>query len=103
MLGRIFIAAAALVPALVASGPAGAQAPYPAKTIKWIVPYTPGGITDSVTRIVAQKLEERLGQPVVMENKPGANSIVGVDYAAKSDEIAKWAKVIRVAGVKVEQ
>src|SRR5262249_57085382 len=41
-------------------------------------------ITDSVTRIVAQKLEERLGQPVVVENKPGANSIVGVEVASKA-------------------
>ena len=57
---------------------------YPNKPIKWIVPYTPGGITDSVTRIVAQRLQETLGQPIVIENKPGANSIVGADLAAKS-------------------
>jgi tripartite-type tricarboxylate transporter receptor subunit TctC len=84
MLKRIFIGAALLAPALFACLPAVAQAPYPSKPIKWIVPYTPGGITDSVTRVVAQKLEERLGQPVVIENKPGANSIVGADYVAKS-------------------
>jgi tripartite-type tricarboxylate transporter receptor subunit TctC len=65
-------------------GPAFAQSNWPSKPIRWVVPYTPGGITDSVTRIVAQKLEERLGQPVVIENKPGANSIVGADYVAKS-------------------
>ena len=63
--------------------PAAAQT-YPAKPIKWIVPYTPGGITDSVTRLVAQRLQEALGQPVVIENKPGANSIVGADLVAKS-------------------
>jgi tripartite-type tricarboxylate transporter receptor subunit TctC len=63
---------------------AAAQAPYPNKPIKWIVPYTPGGITDSVTRIVTQKLSEALGQPIVIENKPGANSIVGAEAAAKS-------------------
>jgi tripartite-type tricarboxylate transporter receptor subunit TctC len=65
---------------------AGAQsaAPYPARPIKWIVPYTPGGITDTVTRIVAQRLQEALGEPVVIENKPGANSIVGADFVAKS-------------------
>ena len=61
-----------------------AQAPYPNKPIKWIVPYTPGGITDSVTRIITQKLAENLGQPIVIENKPGANSIVGAEYVAKS-------------------
>ena len=65
---------------------AGAQsaAPYPSRTIKWIVPYPPGGITDSVTRLVTQRVQDSLGQPIVSENKPGANSIVGVDLAAKS-------------------
>ena len=63
---------------------AAAQSPYPTKPIKWIVPYTPGGITDSVTRLVTQKLQDALGQPVVIENKPGANSMVGADAAAKS-------------------
>lgn len=65
---------------------AGAQsaAPYPSRPIKWIVPYPPGGITDSVTRLVTQRVQEALGQPIVIENKPGANSIVGADLAAKS-------------------
>jgi tripartite-type tricarboxylate transporter receptor subunit TctC len=66
---------------------AGAQSPggnYPSKAIKWVVPYTPGGITDTVTRLVTQKLQESLGQPIVIENKPGANSIVGADLVAKS-------------------
>jgi tripartite-type tricarboxylate transporter receptor subunit TctC len=70
---RITAALAAL--AIAAAGLAAAQ--YPARPIRWIVPYTPAGITDSLTRIVAQKLEAGLGQPVVIENKPGANSIVG--------------------------
>ena len=77
------ILGAALV-ALAAAGPAWPQAPYPNKPIRWIVPYTPGGITDSVTRLVAEKLGERLGQPVVIENRPGANSIVGADFVAKA-------------------
>jgi tripartite-type tricarboxylate transporter receptor subunit TctC len=63
---------------------AAGQSPYPNKSIKWIVPYTPGGITDSVTRLVTQKLGDALGQSVVIENKPGANSIVGAEAAAKS-------------------
>ena len=62
---------------------AGAQA-WPSKPIKVIVPYTPGGFTDITARLVTQKLQERLGQPVVIDNKPGANSIVGVDALAKS-------------------
>ena len=57
---------------------------YPSKPIKWIVPYTPGGITDTVTRVVTQRVQDAVGQPVVVENKPGANSIVGVDFVAKS-------------------
>ena len=62
---------------------AGAQA-WPSKPLKVIVPYTPGGFTDITARLVTQKLQERLGQPVVIDNKPGANSIVGVDALAKS-------------------
>ena len=63
--------------------PAFAQQ-YPARPIKWIVPYTPGGITDSVTRVVANKLQDALGQPIVIENKPGANSQIGADLVAKA-------------------
>ncbi|MCX2861914.1 tripartite tricarboxylate transporter substrate binding protein [Paucibacter sp. PLA-PC-4] len=65
------------------SAPAWAQA-WPAKQIKLIVPYPPGGFTDVTARLVAQKLQERLGQSVVVDNKPGANSIIGVDALAKS-------------------
>jgi len=61
---------------------AGAQQ-YPSRPIHWVVPYTPGGITDSVTRIVTDKLGSALGQPIVIENKPGANSIVGADSVAR--------------------
>ncbi len=57
---------------------------YPTKPIRWIVPYTPGGITDNVTRMIAQKLQDALKQPIVIENKPGANSIIGADIVAKA-------------------
>src|SRR5215467_9483078 len=57
---------------------------YPNKPIRWIVPYPGGGITDVVTRIVTQKMSGPLGQPVVVDNRPGANSILGSDLAAKS-------------------
>src|SRR2546423_11131590 len=57
---------------------------YPAKPIRWIVPYTGGGITDVVTRVVTQKMQGALGQPIVVDNRPGANSILGSDIAAKS-------------------
>lgn len=61
-----------------------AQAAWPNKPIRLIVPYTPGGFTDVTARLVAQKLQERLGQPVSIDNKPGANSIIGVDLIAKA-------------------
>ena len=62
---------------------AHAQA-WPSKPIRVIVPYTPGGFTDITARLVTQKLQERLGQSIVIDNKPGANSIIGVDLLAKS-------------------
>jgi len=57
---------------------------YPNKPIRWIVPYTGGGITDVVTRIVTNKMSGSLGQPIVVDNRPGANSILGSDLAAKA-------------------
>jgi len=74
---------AALLACLLAASAAWAEQ-YPSRPIHWVVPYTPGGITDSVTRIVANKLEAALGQPIVIENRPGANSIVGVESVARS-------------------
>jgi tripartite-type tricarboxylate transporter receptor subunit TctC len=64
--------------------PVAAFAQYPNKPIRWVVPYTGGGITDVVTRIVTQKMSAPLGQPVVVDNRPGANSILGSDLAAKA-------------------
>jgi len=61
-----------------------AAAQYPNHSIKLIVPFPPAGATDIVGRIVAQKLSERLGQPVVVENRPGAGGTLGSDLAAKS-------------------
>ncbi|MBI2316856.1 MAG: tripartite tricarboxylate transporter substrate binding protein [Betaproteobacteria bacterium] len=69
---------------LCASWAAAAQT-YPAKPIKLVVGYPPGGGTDSLARIVAPKLSERLGQPVTVENRPGANATIGVAYAAKAE------------------
>jgi len=75
---RIFLALLLAFPAAVY-----AQA-YPNKPIRWVVPYTGGGITDVVTRVVTQKMQASLGQAIVVENKPGANSIIGADLVAKS-------------------
>ena len=74
---------AALAAALAWTVGAPAQT-YPSKPIRWIVPYTPGGITDNVTRVVTQRVQEQTGWNIVVENKPGANSILGADLVAKS-------------------
>ena len=57
---------------------------WPDKPIRIIVPYTPGGFTDQMARLVQQGLQQQLGQPVVIDNKPGANSLIGVDALAKA-------------------
>ena len=67
--------------------PAAAQphlTPYPVKTIRFIAPFPPGGGVDIVARAMADKLSPRLGQPIVVENKPGAGMTLGTDLAAKS-------------------
>jgi tripartite-type tricarboxylate transporter receptor subunit TctC len=78
-----FTKTAAGIAALAFSALAGAQT-YPNKPIRWVVPYTGGGITDVVTRVVTQKMSAALGQAIVVDNKPGANSIIGADLVAKS-------------------
>ncbi len=76
-----FVLALALAFTLAAGS---ALAHYPNRPIKLIVPFPPAGATDIVDRIVAQKLTERLGQAVVVENKPGAGGSIGSDIVAKS-------------------
>ena len=74
------LAAAALVGA---SPPAHAQA-WPSKPIRYIVPFAPGGTTDILARLIGPRLGDALGQPVVVENRPGAAGSVGVELLAKS-------------------
>ncbi|OGA47968.1 MAG: hypothetical protein A3F74_02640 [Betaproteobacteria bacterium RIFCSPLOWO2_12_FULL_62_58] len=82
---RGYIATAALLGVLVPAGNALAQTgSYPAKTIRLIVPFAPGGPNDLLGRMVGQKLTEQWGQPVVVENRGGAGGTVGLDAAAKS-------------------
>ena len=57
---------------------------YPAKPIKAIVPFAPGSTTDQIGRAFAAKMSETLGQPVVIENRPGANGLIGADFVAKA-------------------
>ncbi|MBI2960344.1 MAG: tripartite tricarboxylate transporter substrate binding protein [Betaproteobacteria bacterium] len=76
-----FAVAVAIVSALVS---AFASAQYPARPIRLIVPYPPGGPVDNVGRIFAQQLSPGLGQPVVVENRPGAAGTIGAEAVAKS-------------------
>jgi tripartite-type tricarboxylate transporter receptor subunit TctC len=62
-----------------------AQLAYPSKPVKFIVPYAPGGLPDTVARIVAQRLSERLGQPVLVDNKPGGNGIIAYQTLMQSN------------------
>jgi tripartite-type tricarboxylate transporter receptor subunit TctC len=82
-LAALAVSAGALL--LAGTSAVHAQAAYPTRTVKFIVPYAPGGLPDSVARLVAQKLTERLGQSVVIENKPGGNGIVAYQALLQSN------------------
>ena len=60
------------------------DAPWPSKPVKYIVPFSPGGVSDGVARLIAQHLAGRIGQPVVIENRPGVSGIVGTQATARS-------------------
>jgi tripartite-type tricarboxylate transporter receptor subunit TctC len=69
---------------LVACSSAFAQEPYPSRPIRMIVAYPPGGAVDVMARSVAQKLQESLGQPVPVDNRPGGSGVIGAQVVAKS-------------------
>jgi tripartite-type tricarboxylate transporter receptor subunit TctC len=73
---------AALI-AVATAGAAGAQ-PYPAKPVRIVVGFAPGGGSDFIARVVANKLTERFGSQVIVENRPGAGSTLGAEYVVKS-------------------
>lgn len=83
LLRRLLLALVPLLLALPAAAPAQTQA-WPTKPMRLIVPYPPGGPTDLVGRLYAQKLSELLGQPMVAENRSGANGNIAAQLAAKS-------------------
>jgi len=76
-LSAIILAATAL------SFPALSQT-YPGKPVRLVVPFAAGGTTDVVARLLSQKFAERLGQPVVVENRPGGDTIIGAEAVAKA-------------------
>lgn len=69
---------------LVAAVPALAADAYPSKPITLVIPFPPGGATDVIGRLLGQKLGEKLGQPVIIDNRPGAGTIIGATYVAKA-------------------
>ena len=81
---RRIAGAALLAIGLLATASVDAAEDYPNRPVKIVVPFSPGGAVDGPTRLVAQHLGERLGQPVVVENKPGAGATLGTETVAKA-------------------
>jgi len=81
---RAIFATAAFFAGLCLPMMAQSQATYPNRAIKLVVPYSAGGLPDTVARIFAQRLQDRLGQSVVVDNKPGANGVVAASTLASS-------------------
>ena len=67
-----------------ASGTAWAQGDYPTQPVRIVVPFSPGGATDIMTRLIAEHLGTELGQPVIVENKPGGGTLIASDYVARA-------------------
>src|SRR5688572_15072601 len=80
LLMRWMLAALSLLTVL----PCASAQDYPTRPVTIIVPYTPGGSTEILARFVGQKLEQRLGKSVVIENKPGAGTVIGSNLVAKA-------------------
>lgn len=82
-LAAVGVACAAVLPAAAQTSPAAAGA-YPARPIRMIVPFPAGGATDILARALSQKLGEKIGQTVVVDNRPGAGGTIGADAASKA-------------------
>ncbi len=84
MISRRRLSAIASVSALAAPGILRAQTPWPSKPIRWIVNFPPAGAADILSRTLAEHFGNRLGQPIIVENKPGAGGMLGADIVAKA-------------------
>ena len=80
---RSLLAALAAAPLVCATRPARAQA-FPSKPLRIVVPYPPGGASDVTARLLGERLAVRMGQPVLVENRPGANGAIALEHVAKS-------------------
>src|SRR4249920_155806 len=78
------LARAALCAALAAFAPHALPQPFPSKPLKIVVPFPAGGTTDIVARLVAQRMTETMGQPIVVENRGGAGGQLGAEVVAKA-------------------
>ncbi|MBG9387377.1 Bug family tripartite tricarboxylate transporter substrate binding protein [Caenimonas aquaedulcis] len=81
---RSLIHAAALAAAGLTTGTSFAQSAYPSKTIRILLPFPAGGSTDPIARLLAQKLNDAWGQPVIVDNRPGGNTIIGTEALTKA-------------------
>jgi tripartite-type tricarboxylate transporter receptor subunit TctC len=84
IVGAFFLAGAMVAPLCAQTTSTSSGQAYPAKPVRLILPFPPGGPTDLLGRVIAQKLSDQLGQPVVVDNRGGAGGNLGVELAAKS-------------------
>jgi len=102
---RRALVAAVLALAGLAGAPfaAGAQPAWPSKPVRLIIPFPPGGVTDLVGRLLAEKLSTKWGHPVVVENRAGASGMIGADFVAKSEPDGYTLMLSSTAEVAINQ